>query len=106
VLENRVLRKIFGPKRGKETGEWRILHKKKLHELYLSPNIIRVIKSRRIRWAQNVARMQMRTSAYRVLVGKPEGKKPHGRPRRIRDDNIKMDLLEVGYRCMDWIELA
>jgi hypothetical protein len=106
VFENRVLRRIFGPKRDEETGEWRRLHNKELHALYSSLNIIRVIKSRRLRWARHVARMGERKGAYRALVGKPEGRRPLGRPRRRREDNIKMDLPEVGLGRMDWINLT
>jgi hypothetical protein len=91
-----VLRRIFGPKRDEVTGEWRRLHNKELYALY-SPNIIRVIKSRRQRWAGHVARMGERRGAYRVLLGKPEGRRPLGRPRRRWEDNIKMDLREVGW---------
>jgi hypothetical protein len=97
VFENKVLRKIFGPKRDEVTGEWRRLHNKELYALYSSPNIIRVIKSRRLRWAGHVARMGARRGAYRVLVGKPEGRKPLGIPRRRWEDNIKMGLREVGW---------
>jgi hypothetical protein len=97
VFENKVLRRIFRPKRDEVTGEWRRLHNKELHALYSSPNIIRVIKSRRLRWAEHVARMGERRGAYRVLVGKPEGRRPLGRPRRRWEDNIKMDLREVGW---------
>jgi hypothetical protein len=80
-FENRVLRRIFGPKRDEVTGEWRRLHNKELYALYSSQNIIRVIKSRRIRWAEHVARMGERRDAYRAVVGKPEGRRPLGRPR-------------------------
>jgi hypothetical protein len=79
VFENRVLR-IFGPKRDEETGDWRKLHNEELHNLYSSPSIIRVIKSRRMRWAGNVTRMGEKRNAYGILVGKPEGKRPLGRP--------------------------
>jgi hypothetical protein len=95
VFENRVLRGIFGPKR-EEDGSWRKLHNDELHDLYSSPNIIRVIKSRRMRWAGHVARMRERRSVYRVLVGRPEGKRSLGRPRRRWEYNIKMDLREIG----------
>jgi hypothetical protein len=105
VFENRVLRRIFGPKRDETTGEWRRLHIEELNDLYSSPNIIRVIKSRRMRWAGNVARMGVKGGAYRILVGRPEGRRPLGRLRRRWEDNIKMDLQEVGWG-MDWIELA
>jgi len=82
VFESKVLRRIFGSKSDEETGEWRKLHNEELSDLYSSPNIIRVIKSRRMRWAVYIARMGERRGAYRVLVGKPEGKRPLGRPRR------------------------
>ncbi|KAJ4439183.1 hypothetical protein ANN_15142 [Periplaneta americana] len=106
VFENKVLRKIFGAKRDEITGEWRKLHNTELHALYSSPDIIRNIKSRRLRWAGHVARMGESRNAYRVLVGKPEGKRPLGRPRRRWEGNIKMDLREVGYDDRDWINLA
>jgi hypothetical protein len=105
VFENRVLRRIFGHKRDEATGEWRRLHNKELNDVYSSPNIIRVIKSRRMRWAGQVARMGEKRGAYRILVGKPEGRQSLGRPRRRWEDNIKMDLEEVGWG-MDWLELA
>jgi hypothetical protein len=105
VFENRVLRRIFGPKRDEVTGEWRKLHNEELHDLYSSPSIIRIIKSRRMRWAGHVARMGEKRNAYRLLVGKPEGKRPLGRPRRRWVDNIRMDLGEVGWGD-DWIDLA
>ncbi|KAJ4440775.1 hypothetical protein ANN_10621 [Periplaneta americana] len=106
VFENKVLRKIFGAKRDEVTGEWRKLHNTELHALYCSPDIIRNIKSRRLRWTGHVARMGESRNAYRVLVGRPEGKRPLGRPRRRWEDNIKMDLREVGYDDRDWINLA
>ncbi|KAJ4434738.1 hypothetical protein ANN_23306 [Periplaneta americana] len=106
VFENKVLRKIFGAKRDEVTGEWRKLHNAELHALYSSPDIIRNIKSRRLRWAVPVARMGESRNAYRVLVGRPEGKRPLGRPRRRWEDNVKMDLREVGYDGRDWINLA
>ena len=93
--------------RGDEvTGEWRKLHNEELNDLYCSPNIFRVIKSRRMRWAGYVACMGEGRGVYRVLVGKPEGKRPLGRPARRWEDNIKMDLHEVGCGGMEWIDLA
>ncbi|KAJ4447285.1 hypothetical protein ANN_09289, partial [Periplaneta americana] len=106
VFENKVFRKIFGAKRDEVTREWRKLHNTELHALYSSPDIIRNIKSRRLRWAGHVARMGESRNAYRVLVGRPEGKRPLGRPRRRWEDNIKMHLREVGYDDRDWINLA
>jgi len=96
VFENRVLRRVFGPKRGMVIGEWRKLHNEELNDMYSPPSIVRVIKLRRIRWVEHVARMGERRGAYRVLVGKHEGKKPLGRPNHRWEDNIKMDLQEVG----------
>jgi hypothetical protein len=93
-------------KRDEVTGEWRRLHNKELYALYSSPNIIWGIKSRRLRWAGHVARMGERRGAYRALVEKPEGRRPLGRPRRRWEDNIKMDLGEVGWRGIYWIDLA
>ena len=87
---------MFGPRRDEVKEEWRRLHNEKLNDLYSSPNIVRVIKSRRIRWAGHVARMGEERGVYRVLVGKPEGRRPLGRPRSRRVDNIRMDLQEVG----------
>jgi hypothetical protein len=106
VFENRVLRRIFGPKRGEVTGEWRKLHNKELHDLYSSPSIIRIIRSRRMRWAGHVARMEEKRNAYRLLMGKPKGKRPLGRPRRRWVDNIRVDLGLVGWGDVDWIGLA
>jgi len=106
MFENRVLRRIFGPKRDEVTGEWRKLHNEELNDLYFPRNIVQVIKSRRMRWAGHVAPMGERRGVYRVLVGKPKGKRPLGRPRRRCEDNIKMDLQEVGCGGMGWIELA
>jgi hypothetical protein len=104
VFENRVLRGIFGPKRDEATGEWRRLHNEELNDLYSSPNIIRVIKPRRMRWVGLVARMgENRCIEY--FCGRPEARRPLGRPRRRRQGNIKMDLEEVEWG-MDWIELA
>jgi hypothetical protein len=101
VFENRVLRRIFGPKRDEVTREWRRLHNKEFYALYSSPNIIRVIKSRRLRWAGHVACMGESRGAYMALVGKPEGRRPLERPRRRWEDNIKMDLQEVGWGGID-----
>jgi hypothetical protein len=95
VFENRVLKRIFGPKKDNETGGWRKLHNEGLHNLYSSPSIIRIIESRRMRWAGHVSRMRDKRYACRILVGKPEGKRPLGRPRRRSVDNIKMDLREI-----------
>jgi len=106
VCENMVLRRIFGPRRQEVTGEWRRLHNEELSDLYSSPNIVRVTKSRRMRWAGNVARMGEERGAYRVLVGKPEGKRPLEIPRRRWVNNIRMDLKEVGCGYVDWIGLA
>jgi len=106
VFENRLLRRIFGPKRDEVTGEWRKLHNGELNNLYSSPNIVRVIKSRRMGKARHVARMGEGRGVYRVLVGKHEGKRPLGRPRSRWEDNIRMDLREVGCGCVDWMELA
>jgi hypothetical protein len=102
----RVLRRVFGPKRSEVTGEWRKLHNEELSDLYSLPNIVRVVKSRRMRWAGHIARMGEGRGVYRVLVGKPEGKSTLGRPRRRWEDNIVMDLQEVGGSCGDWRELA
>jgi hypothetical protein len=106
VFENRVLRGIFGPKRDEVTGEWRKLHSEELHNLYSSPDIIRQIKSRRMRWAGHVARMGEGRNVYMVLVGKPEGKRPLERPRRRWEDGIKMDLRKIGLGGVEWIHLA
>ena len=104
MFENRVLR-IFRSKRDKITGEWRKLHNEELRDLYSLPNIVRVVKSRRMRWAGHVACMGEGRGVHRVLIGKPEGKRPLGIPRRRWEDNIKMDLREVGGGG-DWMELA
>ena len=103
VFENRVLRSIFGSRRDEVTGEWRKLHNEELNDLYSSPNIVQVIKSRRIRWARHVARMRYRRGVFRVLIGKPVRKRPFWRPKLRWEDNIKMDLQELGCGCMDWI---
>jgi hypothetical protein len=105
VFENRVLRRIFGP-RGDEDGSWRKLHNDEPHSLYSSPNIVRVIKSRRMRWAGRVASMEEHGVAYMVLVGRPEGKRPLERPRRRWEDDIKMDLREIWIDGADWFRLA
>jgi hypothetical protein len=106
VFENRVPRRIFGPKRDEATGEWRKLHNEELRDLYSSSNIIRIIKLRKMRWAGNVVRMGEKMNAYRLLVRKPEGKRPLGRQRRRWVDNIRMDIGEVGWCDVDWIGLA
>jgi len=106
VFENMVLRRIFGPRKDEVTGEWRKLHNKELNDLYSSPNIVWVIKSRRMRWAGHVACMGEERGVYRVLVGKLEGRRQLGRPRRRWVDNIRMDLQEVGCGYTDWIGQA
>jgi hypothetical protein len=106
VFENRVLRRIFGPKRDEVTGEWRKSHNDELNNLHSSPKIVRVIKSRIMRWVGHVARMGEGRGVYRVLVGKPEGRKPLERTRRRWGHNIRMDVREVGCGCADWMELA
>ena len=106
LFENMVLRRIFGPSGEEVTGECRRLHNEELNDLYSPLNIVRVIKSRRMRSAGHVARMGVERVVYRVLVGKPEGRRPLGRPRHRWVDNIGMDLQEVGCGYMDWIELA
>ena len=106
AFENWVLRRVFGPKRDEVTGEWKKLHNEELSDLYPLPNIVRVVKSRRMRWAGHVACIGEWRGVHRVLVGKPEGKRPLGRPRRRWKDNIKMDLQEVGGGRGDWMELA
>jgi hypothetical protein len=106
VFENRVLRRIFEPKRNEVTGGLRKLHNEELRDLYSSPSIIRIIKSRRMRWAGHVTRIGDKRNACRLLVGKPKGKRPLGRPRRRWVDNVRMDLGEVGWGDVDWIGLA
>ena len=105
MFENMVLRRIFGPRRDKVTGEWRRLHNEELNDLYSSPSIFRVIKSRRMRWTGHVARMAEERGAYRVLVGKPEGRS-HWGDLGVWVDYIRKDLQEVGCVYMDWIGLA
>jgi hypothetical protein len=105
VFENKVLRKIFGTKR-EEDGSWRKLHNDELHNLYSSPNVVRVNKSGRLRWAGHVAQMGEGRGVYRVLVGRHEGKRLLGRPRRRWEDNIKLDLREIGIDEAKWIQLA
>jgi hypothetical protein len=100
VFENRVLRRIYGSKRDEVTGEWRKLHNEELNNLYSSPNIVRVIKSRRMRWAGHVARMGQGRGVYRVLVGLPEGRRLLERPRRRWEDNIRKDLRKAEYGCV------
>ena len=102
VFENRILRRIFGPKRD-SNGKWRRLHNEELHSLSCSPNIVRVIKSIRLRWAGHVARMGEGRSAFKILTGKPTGKRPLGRP---RENNIKMDLQEIGINAGNWVDSA
>jgi hypothetical protein len=106
MFENRLLTRIFGPKRNEMRGEWRKLHNEELRDLYSSPSIIRIIKSRRMRWSGHVTRMGERRDAYRLLVGKPDGKRPLRKPRHRWSDNIRMGLGEVGWSDVDWIGLA
>jgi hypothetical protein len=106
VFENRVLRRIFGPKRDEVTRGWRKLHNEELHGLYSSPSIVRLIKAMRMSWAGHVARMGEVRGAYNILVGRPEGRRPLGRLRLRWEDNIKMDLREIGFGDVDWIDLA
>jgi len=105
VFKKKVLRRIFGPRRDEVTADWRRLHNEELNDLYSSLNIVRVIKSRRMRWARHVAHMGEERGVYRVLVGKPGGKRPLGRPRHRWEDNIRMGLQEVGcgyVTGLDW----
>jgi hypothetical protein len=106
VFENRTLRRIFAPKRDEVTEKWRKLHNEEHHDLYPSPSIIRILKSRRVRWTGHVARMGAKRNAHRLLMGKKEGKMPLGRPRRRWVDNIRMDFVDVGWGDVDWIGLA
>jgi hypothetical protein len=101
-----VLRRIFGPKRDEVTGDWRKLHNEELRNLYSSPKVVRMIKSRRMRWAGHVPRMREKKNAYMLLVGKLNGKRPLGKPRRRWVYSIKIDLKEKRWDGMDWIELA
>ena len=104
MFENRVLRRMFGPKSDEVTGEWRKLHNEELNDLYTLPNIVRVVKSRRVRWAGHVARMGEDRGVHRVLIGKPEGKRPLGRPRHRWEDNIKLEWV-VGTRW-SWLKIG
>jgi hypothetical protein len=106
VFENRVLSRIFGAKRDGVTCEWRTLRNEELNDLYCSPNSVRVIKWRRMKWEGHISRVEERRVLYRVYFGKPEGKRPNGRPRIRREHNIKIDLQEVGCGGLDWMELA
>jgi len=106
VFENRVLRRIFEPKTDEVTGEWRKLYNEELNVLNSSPSFVRVIKSRGMRWAGNIACMCEERGVYRVLMGKPEGKRPLRRHRRRWEDNIKMDLQEVRFEGMNWLDVA
>ena len=106
MFENRVLRRVFGAKREGVKWERRKLHNEEHSDLYSLPNFVLVVKSRRMRWAGHVARMSEGRGVHRVLVGKPEGKRPMGRPRRRWEDNIKMELQEVRRGFEDWVELA
>jgi hypothetical protein len=106
VFENGVLRRILGLKKDEMTGVCSKLHNEELHNLYSSPSIIRMIKSRRVKWAGHVTRRGAKRNAYTILVGKPEGKRPLGKSRNSLVDNIKMDLRGMGWGGMDWIDLA
>jgi hypothetical protein len=106
LFQNRVLRRIFGPKREEVAGGWRRLHNEELHNLYPSPNILKVIKSRRMRWTEHVARMVVMINTYKIFIGKFEGKKLLGRPRRRWEDNITLDLRKIGWKSVDWMHLA
>ena len=103
MFENSILRRIFGPKRD-ENGEWKRLHNEELHSLYRSHNIVRVIKSRRLRWEGHVARMEENRSAFKILTGKPTGKRPLGRPRRRWEDYIRKYLREIYINTWNWVD--
>ena len=105
VFENRILRRIFGPKRD-ENGEWRRLHNEELHSLYRSPNIVKMIKCKILKWTGHVARMEECRSVFKILIGKSTGKRPLGRPRRRWEDNIRMDLEEIGINAGNWVDSA
>ena len=105
MSKNKALRKISCLKRNEVTGEWGKLHNDEVYALYSSPNILQVIKTRKIRWARHVARMAEKRNAYSVLVRKSEGRRPFGRPRRRQEDNIKIELKLDGEGCVDWIEI-
>ena len=105
MFENRILRRIFGPK-SDDNGEWRRLHDEELHSLYRSPNIVMVIKSRRFIWAGHEERMEEGRSAFKIITGKPTGNRPLGRPRRRWEDNIRMDLEEIGINAGNWVDSA
>jgi hypothetical protein len=106
VFENRMLRNIFGPYRDEVRREWRRVHNEEFYALYASPNIIGVIKSRKKTWAGHVARLWYKRGSYRVLVGRPDSKRPLGKRKRRWDDIIKLDLQDVGWGGMDWIAVA
>jgi hypothetical protein len=106
MFENRALRRLFGPKTDQMTGWWRKLLNEELLDLYPSPSIIRIIKSRRIMWAEHVARMGEEKNVNRLLVGSTEGERPLGGPRRVWVGNIRMDLVEIGWGGVDWIGLT
>jgi hypothetical protein len=106
LFENRVLRRIFGPKREKVVGGWRRLHNEELHNLYTSPNIVNTITSRSMRWAGHVACTGKMKNTYKILAGKPERKRPLGRPQRRWEDNIRMDVRETGWKGVDPMHLA
>jgi hypothetical protein len=106
TIQNRVLSRTFGPKRDEVRGEWRMLHNEEFHNFYSSPNMIKQIKPRTMTWAGHVARVEGERKVYKVLVGKTEGKRPLGRPRRRREDGIRMDLMETGWGSVEWIQLA